>query len=180
MLFMGTQDLPTSDHVRKLLAAFGLSFGHDSNAYTDFHRTVYTFEAPTTFENWSQKCKTEREESTQHLGKESGDGNMNVLADNFASIMKNGHTEGMDALEVVLHALFQIIARPIIPEGDPLENERNAVLSELQMRNTLEHRMDVNHYHQIHHENMIPNRFPIGKEELIQQWGQFELRQFYR
>ena len=41
-VFLGTEAFPTAEHLKARLAALGMSFGADSNAFTDFRQTVYT------------------------------------------------------------------------------------------------------------------------------------------
>jgi len=45
-VFLGTKKYPTADTIRTVLAQWGMSFGPDANAFTDFPQTVYTFHAP--------------------------------------------------------------------------------------------------------------------------------------
>ncbi|PRP78188.1 putative zinc protease [Planoprotostelium fungivorum] len=46
MVFMGTEKYPTPDDARKKLAEWGMSFGGDANASTDFDRTRYDLHVP--------------------------------------------------------------------------------------------------------------------------------------
>lgn len=41
-VFLGTEAFPSAEHLKTRLAALGMSFGADSNAFTDFRQTVYT------------------------------------------------------------------------------------------------------------------------------------------
>eukprot|EP01119_Soliformovum_irregulare_P010046 TRINITY_DN2436_c0_g4_i1.p1 TRINITY_DN2436_c0_g4~~TRINITY_DN2436_c0_g4_i1.p1 ORF type:complete len:1034 (-),score=180.46 TRINITY_DN2436_c0_g4_i1:108-3209(-) len=45
-VFLGTTKYPTAEKMRAVLAGWGMSFGGDTNAYTDFRNTVYTLQAP--------------------------------------------------------------------------------------------------------------------------------------
>jgi hypothetical protein len=41
-VFLGTEAFPAAEQLKSRLAALGMSFGADSNAFTDFRQTVYT------------------------------------------------------------------------------------------------------------------------------------------
>jgi hypothetical protein len=46
VLFLGTEQYPTSKAMKKLFTKLGMGFNADANAYTDFRSTVYTLSAP--------------------------------------------------------------------------------------------------------------------------------------
>eukprot|EP00268_Persea_americana_P007317 TRINITY_DN1270_c2_g1_i2.p1 TRINITY_DN1270_c2_g1~~TRINITY_DN1270_c2_g1_i2.p1 ORF type:complete len:1245 (-),score=273.98 TRINITY_DN1270_c2_g1_i2:1667-5401(-) len=114
-----------------------LGTGARSNAYTDFHHTVFHIHSPT---------------ST----KES-DG---------------------DLLPFVLDALNEIAFHPKFL-ASRVEKERRAILSELQMMNTIEYRVDCQLLQHLHSENKLSRRFPIGLEEQIKKWDADKIRKFH-
>lgn len=60
-----------------------------------------------------------------------------------------------------------------------IEKERRAVLAEVQMMNTIEYRVDCKLLNQLHWENALGERFPIGLEEQIHKWDGDMLRKFH-
>ncbi|XP_054811857.1 stromal processing peptidase, chloroplastic isoform X2 [Prosopis cineraria] len=114
-----------------------LGTGARSNAYTDFHHTVFHIHAPT---------------ST----KDSED----------------------DLLPSVLDALDEIAFHPKFL-ASRIEKERRAILSELQMMNTIEYRVDCQLLQHLHSENKLSKRFPIGLEEQIKKWDADKIRKFH-
>jgi predicted Zn-dependent peptidase len=52
-------------------------------------------------------------------------------------------------------------------------------LSELQMMNTIEYRVDCQLLQQLHAENMLGYRFPIGLEEQIKKWDPETIKAFH-
>ncbi|XP_026658146.2 stromal processing peptidase, chloroplastic isoform X1 [Phoenix dactylifera] len=114
-----------------------LGTGARSNAYTDFHHTVFHIHAPTSTKD--------------------SDG---------------------DLLPFVLDALNEIAFHPkFLPSR--VEKERRAILSELQMMNTIEYRVDCQLLQHLHSENKLGKRFPIGLEEQIQKWDADKIRKFH-
>ncbi|KAF2535055.1 hypothetical protein F2Q68_00019972 [Brassica cretica] len=114
-----------------------LGTGARSNAYTDFHHTVFHIHSPT------------------HT-KDSED-------DLFPSVL--------DALnEIAFHPKFL---------SSRVEKERRAILSELQMMNTIEYRVDCQLLQHLHSENKLGKRFPIGLEEQIKKWDVDKIRKFH-
>ncbi|KAH7434480.1 hypothetical protein KP509_06G019300 [Ceratopteris richardii] len=114
-----------------------LTHGARSNAYTDFHHTVFHVHAP---------------------------------------VLVPGTTEPM--LPRVLDTLHEIAFKPKIVESR-IEKERKAILSELQMMNTIEYRVDCQLLQQLHSENLLGYRFPIGLEEQIKKWDVDIIRNFH-
>ena len=110
--------------------------GSESNAYTDFHHTVYHIHSPV--------------ESPQ-IG---------------------------ELLPVALNALSEVAFTPELL-SQRIEKERRAVLSELQMQNNMEYRVETKLLEQLHIENKLGRRFPIGKEEQIRTWEHDHLRNFH-
>ncbi|XP_027359777.1 stromal processing peptidase, chloroplastic [Abrus precatorius] len=114
-----------------------LGTGARSNAYTDFHHTVFHIHAPTTTKD--------------------SDG---------------------DLLPFVLDALNEIAFHPKFLSSR-IEKERRAILSELQMMNTIEYRVDCQLLQHLHSENKLSKRFPIGLEEQIKKWDADKIRKFH-
>lgn len=114
-----------------------LGTGARSNAYTDFHHTVFHIHSPT-------RTKDSDE----------------------------------DLLPSVLDALNEIAFYPKFLESR-VEKERRAILSELQMMNTIEYRVDCQLLQHLHSENKLSKRFPIGLEEQIKKWGADKIRRFH-
>ncbi|RLM55629.1 hypothetical protein C2845_PM10G16570 [Panicum miliaceum] len=110
-----------------------LGTGARSNAYTDFHHTVFHIHSPTKTKEY-----------------------------------------GEDLLPSVLDALNEIAFHPKF-SSSRVEKERRAILSELQMMNTIEYRL----LQYLHSENKLSNRFPIGLEEQIQKWDPDKIRRFH-
>ncbi|XP_038690429.1 stromal processing peptidase, chloroplastic-like [Tripterygium wilfordii] len=113
-----------------------LGTGARSNAYTDFHHTVFHIHSPT---------------STK---------------------------DSDDLLPLVLDALNEIAFHPKFL-ASRVEKERRAILSELQMMNTIEYRVDCQLLQHLHSENKLSKRFPIGLEEQIKKWDADKIRKFH-
>lgn len=114
-----------------------LGTGARSNAYTDFHHTVFHIHSPTSTKD--------------------SDG---------------------DLLPAVLDALNEIAFHPKFLTSR-VEKERRAILSELQMMNTIEYRVDCQLLQHLHSENKLSKRFPIGLEEQIKKWDADKIRKFH-
>ncbi|XP_059640139.1 stromal processing peptidase, chloroplastic [Cornus florida] len=114
-----------------------LGTGARSNAYTDFHHTVFHIHSPTSTKD----------------------------------------SEG-DLLPFVLDALNEIAFHPKFLTSR-VEKERRAILSELQMMNTIEYRVDCQLLQHLHSENKLSERFPIGLEEQIKKWDADKIRKFH-
>uniref|UniRef100_A0A1J3E1S0 Stromal processing peptidase, chloroplastic n=1 Tax=Noccaea caerulescens TaxID=107243 RepID=A0A1J3E1S0_NOCCA len=114
-----------------------LGTGARSNAYTDFHHTVFHIHSPT-------------------------------------------HTKDSeeDLFQSVLDALSEIAFHPVFLSSR-VEKERRAILSELQMMNTIEYRVDCQLLQYLHSENKLGRRFPIGLEEQIKKWDVDKIRKFH-
>jgi predicted Zn-dependent peptidase len=120
---------------RKRERLFGT--GSQTNAYTDFHHTVFYAACP---------VLTPR-------------GNIPMLP------------MALDALVDVMEARV---------ENSRLEKERAAVLSEMTMVNTIEYRVECQILSTLHRENRLAKRFPIGKEVLIRNWQNDDVRTWHR
>eukprot|EP00245_Coleochaete_scutata_P005274 TRINITY_DN18712_c0_g1_i1.p1 TRINITY_DN18712_c0_g1~~TRINITY_DN18712_c0_g1_i1.p1 ORF type:complete len:1369 (+),score=265.63 TRINITY_DN18712_c0_g1_i1:154-4260(+) len=114
-----------------------LGTGARSNAYTDFHHTVFHVHAPVTIQGTNEPL-----------------------------------------LPLVLDALHEIAFKPKFV-STRIEKERRAVLSELQMMNTIEYRVDCQLLQHLHSENLLSCRFPIGLEEQIHKWDADTIKAFH-
>ncbi|CAK9857354.1 unnamed protein product [Sphagnum jensenii] len=114
-----------------------LGTGARSNAYTDFHHTVFHVHSPVTTQGTNEPL-----------------------------------------LPLVLEALHEIAFKPKFL-ASRVEKERRAVLSEQQMMNTIEYRVDCQLLQQLHSENMLGYRFPIGLEEQIKKWDPETIKAFH-
>ena len=119
---------------RKRERLFGT--GSQTNAYTDFHHTVFY-----------AACPTQTPGAPSRFGGGGGGNPMLPMA--------------LDALCDVMEARC---------EPNRIEKERQAVLSEMTMVNTIEYRVECQILSTLHRENRLAKRFPIGKESLIQSW----------
>lgn len=114
-----------------------LGTGARSNAYTDFHHTVFHVHSPRV----------------------------------------NANT-GQPMLPQVLEALVEIAFEPEFLTTR-IEKERRAVLSEAQMMNTIEYRVDCQLLQYLHAENALGCRFPIGKTDQVKHWDGVMLKDFW-
>ena len=121
---------------RKRERLFGT--GSQTNAYTDFHHTVFYAACPT-------------------------------LAPGRGST---------PMLPMALDALCDVMEARCDPSR--IEKERQAVLSEMTMVNTIEYRVECQILSTLHRENRLAKRFPIGKESLIQSWKQDDVKTWHR
>lgn len=121
---------------RKRERLFGT--GSQTNAYTDFHHTVFYAACPT--------------------------------------VAPGGR--GAPMLPMALDALCDVIEARCDPAR--IEKERQAVLSEMTMVNTIEYRVECQILSTLHRENRLAKRFPIGKESLIQAWKQDDVKTWHR
>mmetsp|Transcript_4665 Transcript_4665/g.8303 ORF Transcript_4665/g.8303 Transcript_4665/m.8303 type:complete len:1237 (+) Transcript_4665:138-3848(+) len=121
---------------RKRERLFGT--GSQTNAYTDFHHTVFYAACPT--------------------------------------VAPGGRETPM--LPMALDALCDVMEARCDPAR--IEKERQAVLSEMTMVNTIEYRVECQILSTLHRENRLAKRFPIGKEPLIQAWKQDDVKTWHR
>jgi len=115
-----------------------LGTGARSNAYTDFHHTVFHIHSP---------------------------------------LHNAGTKESL--MPQVLDALTEIAFEPEML-ATRLEKERLAVLSEAQMMNTIEYRVDCQLLTYLHAENLLGERFPIGSTDQVKKWDIHNLREFWQ
>ncbi|KAL3904973.1 MAG: hypothetical protein SGARI_004675 [Bacillariaceae sp.] len=79
---------------------------------------------------------------------------------------------------MALDALVDVMEARV--EGNRLEKERAAVLSEMTMVNTIEYRVECQILSTLHRENRLAKRFPIGKESLIRSWQTDDVKSWHR
>ena len=121
---------------RKRERLFGT--GSQTNAYTDFHHTVFYAACPS---------------------------------------LAPGRSNA-PMLPMALDALCDVMEARCDPAR--IEKERQAVLSEMTMVNTIEYRVECQILSTLHRENRLAKRFPIGKEVLIQNWKQDDVKTWHR
>lgn len=121
---------------RKRERLFGT--GSQTNAYTDFHHTVFYAACP--------------------------------------AVAPGGANAPM--LPMALDALCDVMEARCDPAR--IEKERQAVLSEMTMVNTIEYRVECQILSTLHRENRLAKRFPIGKENLIRAWKQDDVKTWHR
>jgi hypothetical protein len=132
--------------------------GSRTNAYTDFHTTVFFAACPNTVTATSSNPVPSRIYS--------GFGN--------PSANQVGETE---MFPLALDALVDVMEAQVTSER--LEMEKNAVLSEASMINRIEYRSECTILSAIHKENRLPRRFPIGNESQIKGWTRDEVQFFH-
>lgn len=81
-------------------------------------------------------------------------------------------------LPMALDALVDVMEARVEPSR--LEKERQAVLSEMTMVNTIEYRVECQILSTLHRENRLAKRFPIGKESLIKTWTGDDVKTWHR
>ncbi|GMH57895.1 hypothetical protein TrRE_jg246 [Triparma retinervis] len=125
--------------------------GSQTNAYTDFHHTVFYASCP---------CDIP-----------GGEG--------FENSVFGGGARGKNGMmPLALDALLEVMEARVEPSR--LEKERQAVLSEMTMVNTIEYRVECQILSTLHRENRLAKRFPIGKEALIRSWDTDDVKEFHR
>ncbi|KAL2252040.1 UNVERIFIED_CONTAM: Stromal processing peptidase, chloroplastic, partial [Sesamum indicum] len=147
-----------------------LGTGARSNAYTDFHHTVVHIHSPTSTK------ETEETELTFFVTVLEGT-KLTVNVKMKMVDLPHKDSEG-DLFPVVLDALNEIALHPKFL-ASRVEKERRAILSELQMMNTIEYRVDCQLLQHLHSENKLSKRFPIGLEEQIKKWDADKIRKFH-
>jgi len=81
-------------------------------------------------------------------------------------------------LPMALDALADVMEARCEPSR--IEKERQAVLSEMTMVNTIEYRVECQILGTLHRENRLAKRFPIGKEVLIRNWDRDDVKTWHR
>jgi hypothetical protein len=124
--------------------------GSRTNAYTDFHTTVFFAACP-------NKISSDIVRSGNSLASRA--------------------TKDMDMFPLALDALVDVMEAQVTL--DRLEMERKAVLSEASMINKIEYRSECVILGNIHKENRLSKRFPIGKEAQIKAWTRQDVQFFH-
>ena len=75
--------------------------------------------------------------------------------------------------------LHEIVFAPLFLESR-IDKERRAVLSEGQMMNTIEYRVDTALLAQLHWDNAMACRFPIGQAGQVETWSRDTLLAFHK
>jgi len=132
---------------RKRERLFGT--GSQTNAYTDFHHTVFY-----------ACCPGEAPTGTPSLNPFSLTG-----------------AKGADMMPRALDALCEVLQAQFLPAR--VEKERAAVLSEMSMVNTIEYRVECQILRTLHAENALARRFPIGLEEQIKAWTTEDVMRYH-
>ncbi|KEP63999.1 UNVERIFIED_CONTAM: peptidase M16 inactive domain-containing protein [Hammondia hammondi] len=169
-VFQGTRKFPSAAQVRRELGALGMSFGGDLNAYTDFHHTAYTLHSPVETPNVVAEAQAEeiREETKKEETSEKSEAN------------DKEKNEEKSNLERCLVLLRELVFAPLLEDGEALEAERHAVLSEEQLRHSVQYRVEKKMYEHLHGGNKLARRFPIGLTEQVKKMTAEDLRRFKR
>lgn len=138
--------------------------GSRTNAYTDFQHTVF-FAA----------CPLHRVEDNTAAGLNKNDKHK----DKSKVSQGDKSDSNRSPLFPIVLDCFRGIFKPDITSFE-LEKERAAVLSEMSMINTHDYRAETNVLQQLHKENRISRRFPIGKEDLINAWSVSDVQLYHR
>ncbi|GAB5363243.1 hypothetical protein AAMO2058_000866900 [Amorphochlora amoebiformis] len=134
--------------------------GTESNAYTDFHHTVYHLTCPTV---WPPKAD---EVETVESGESYLRGRLNKLF------------SGPDMVTCALQVLRDIAFDAQMDE-ERINKERKAILSEISMMSTLEYRMTAKEIKELHKENILPRRLPVGMSNVVSNVSAATVRRFY-
>ncbi|KFG62471.1 peptidase M16 inactive domain-containing protein [Toxoplasma gondii RUB] len=169
-VFQGTRKFPSAAQVRRELGALGMSFGGDLNAYTDFHHTAYTLHSPVETPNVVTEAQAEELREEKNEGETSERSEENNKEKN----------EEKSNLERCLVLLRELVFAPLLEDGESLEAERQAVLSEEQLRHSVQYRVEKKMYEHLHGENILARRFPIGLTEQVKKMTAEDLRRFKR
>eukprot|EP01117_Protostelium_nocturnum_P009758 TRINITY_DN3488_c0_g1_i1.p1 TRINITY_DN3488_c0_g1~~TRINITY_DN3488_c0_g1_i1.p1 ORF type:complete len:1116 (-),score=325.34 TRINITY_DN3488_c0_g1_i1:187-3534(-) len=139
VVFLGTEKFKDAEEIRRRLADWGMTFGPDANAYTDFRNTVYELIVPV----------SDRDEI-----------NVREIF-NSIEFLK----------EVTLKATFP---------SEVMEIEKQVVLSECTNFQSPDQRIFYQNVQQIHGNNILAKRFPIGIEEQIRGFTREAVVSFYK
>eukprot|EP00968_Pinguiococcus_pyrenoidosus_P026966 scaffold7344_cov242-Pinguiococcus_pyrenoidosus.AAC.2 len=145
--------------------------GSQTNAYTDFHHTVFYAACPT----YAQPGPLMGMAPARSSGKGPLGGILRGLR------TRKGETEGEEGrvalLPLAMEAVMDVLEARI--DKTRMEQERAAVLSEAQMVNTMEYRVECQILGSLHEENILSKRFPIGKEDLIRKWTVDDVQKYH-
>jgi len=178
-LFLGTKRFPTQKAMKSLLRRLGMAANADANAFTSFTSTTYTFSAPV-----RGRAKEIESPAALYGGGGLSTGGQQVVEEEEEEVTEGteeellGLNEDSENSIVVLELLAEMAFRAKITD-EAIDLERGAVLSELADRNNVQQRSAKEYYGFVHADTVLPDRFPIGLEELIKGWTGGDLRKFY-
>ena len=199
MLFLGTEKFPTPDAMRTVLGKLGMSQLADANAYTDFRSTVYTLSAPTRGEDMRGRFDMEASSSAANRDTlfRSGLVSAPVTIQTIMPTEAQDEDEDEDEDEeeggeeksgaaseeetnvrLVIDLLHQMSFKALIRQ-ESVDSERGAILNEYRDTKDLSDRVASKYYRQMFSETVLPERFPIGKEELIKTFDSAQIKKFY-
>nr|PVC50848.1 hypothetical protein MACL_00001941 [Theileria orientalis] len=84
-----------------------------------------------------------------------------------------------ETLKRMLEPLYEVIEAPTQFNQYELEKERKAVFSEARIIQTAEYYKNCNAIKILHHENMLPKRFPIGDLEMMKTFTVEDVKRFH-
>ena len=126
-------------------------------------------------EKW--RTAEEMKELMASLGMSFG-GDTNASTDHCSTIYTMEAPAGDDNVRLVVEILYQMMFKALLLEAC-VDSERGPILSEKQMRNTIDYRRGLQMMGLMHARNRIPTRLPIGLERLIKGFTADDLRRFY-
>jgi hypothetical protein len=145
--------------------------GVHTNAYTDFHQTVFTASLPSSSTSSSESVPVAAASSTVDASP------VRLMLDSFRDIFTFGQAEissfnstggGRNHASAASHDCLQ-----------RLQKEQNAILSEANLVNNMKYRHESEVLCALHHENIISKRFPLGDIDLMQNFTPEELLSFH-
>ncbi|UKK02723.1 hypothetical protein MACK_002819 [Theileria orientalis] len=84
-----------------------------------------------------------------------------------------------DTLKRMLEPLYEVLEAPTQFNQYELEKERKAVFSEARIIKTAEYYKNCNAIKILHHENLLPKRFPIGDLEMMKTYKVEDVKRFH-
>lgn len=81
-----------------------------------------------------------------------------------------------DTRPTVLNMLSEVLQTPV--DKERIAAERAAILSEMAHVNTVKHRIGMQKLHDLHADNILCSRDPIGREDAIRSWCESDIRRF--
>ena len=148
-VFNGTEKYPTAESLRQLLASWGMNFGGDANAFTDFRQTVYTLHAPVvdpleedSHEGTEDELEDGKRNEDDALENDANDNDdtENIIRDEAIWNRASSSSLEENTLFRVLTVLHQLGRKALI-EAAGVDLERGAVLGELRESNGVDHRV---------------------------------------
>ncbi|GFE54441.1 delta-aminolevulinic acid related protein [Babesia ovis] len=85
-----------------------------------------------------------------------------------------------DSLEKALDTLFDVVEAPTQFTASRVEKERQAILSEARIINTLEYRKNCATVGALHAENRLSRRFPIGDLDKLQEYRVSDVAEYHQ